>query len=154
MRANPWYAKAGLPARCRPVALLALAGCMATSPPLDAGLDAYPPSAPSGAPLPASEPTRAAFARLGPGINFGNMLEAPREGDWGSRVQDDYPALVWQAGFRHVRLPVRWSAHAGRDAQARIDPVFMARVDSVGRRLLEQGLIVAHIVQHYCQLNG
>src|SRR5512146_2138590 len=45
------------------------------------------------------------------GINFGNMLEAPKEGDWGLTVQEDYFDLVKEAGFDFVRLPVRWFAH-------------------------------------------
>jgi endoglucanase len=99
-------------------------------------------------------PTRQAFAKLGAGVNLGNMLDAPHEGDWGSRVQDGYPAAIRQAGFGHVRLPVRWSAHAGRDASAQIDPVFMARVDDVVDRLLAQGLTVVLDMHHYRQLDG
>jgi endoglucanase len=53
-----------------------------------------------------------------------------------------------------VRLPVRWSAHAGRDAQAHIDPAFMARVDSVVDRLLAQGFTVVLNMHHYRQLDG
>jgi endoglucanase len=101
-----------------------------------------------------SAQTRQAFEKLGAGVNFGNMLDAPYEGAWGSRVKDDYPALVRQAGFGHVRLPVRWSAHAARDASAQIDPVFMARVDQVVDRLLAQGLTVVLDMHHYRQLDG
>jgi len=104
--------------------------------------------------MPASPSTRAAFANLGPGINFGNMLDAPSEGAWGSRVRDEYPGLAWQAGFRHVRLPVRWSAHAAHDARAQIDPVFVRRVDDVVTRLLDQGFTVVVNMHHYRQLDG
>jgi endoglucanase len=129
-------------------------GCTTHGPPSDDKLPVYPESATSAAPVPASPSTRAAFARLGPGINFGNMLDAPSEGAWGSRVRDEYAAMVWQAGFRHVRLPVRWSAHAARDAQARIDPAFMQRVDAVVARLLDQGFTVVLNMHHYRQLDG
>src|SRR5689334_1164272 len=37
-------------------------------------------------------------AALGPGINFGNMLEAPHEGDWGLVLESDYFDLVKNAG--------------------------------------------------------
>lgn len=104
--------------------------------------------------VPAAAETRAAYAALGPGINFGNMLDAPSEGAWGSRVQDGYAALVHEAGFRHVRLPVRWSAHAGLDAQARIDPAFFARVEGVVDALLGQGLTVVVDMHHYRQFDG
>jgi endoglucanase len=134
--------------------LLVLSGCVTHESTPDAALAEYPESTAGAAPLPASPSTRAAFAQLGPGINFGNMLEAPSEGAWGSRVRDEYAAMVWQAGFRHVRLPVRWSAHATRDAQARIDPAFMQRVDAVVTRLLDQGFTVVLNMHHYRQLDG
>ena len=41
------------------------------------------------------------------GINLGNMLEAPNEGEWGLRVQEEYFDLVKEAGFDFVRLPIR-----------------------------------------------
>jgi endoglucanase len=128
--------------------------CATHAPPPGENLTAYPESSPAPAPIPASSSTRAAFARLGPGINFGNMLEAPSEGAWGSHVRDEYPAMVWRAGFRHVRLPVRWSAHATRDAEARIDPAFMQRVDGVVTRLLDEGFTVVLNMHHYRQLDG
>jgi len=46
------------------------------------------------------------------GINLGNALDAPKEGDWGVVLQSDYFKLIKTAGFNHVRLPVRWSSHA------------------------------------------
>ena len=121
-----------------------------------AGCGAVPrAAAPSaGADVEAAAATRAAYAALGPGINFGNMLDAPSEGAWGSRVQDGYAALVRAAGFRHVRLPVRWSAHAGADAQATIAPAFLARVEGVVDALLDQGLTVVVNMHHYRQLDG
>ena len=134
--------------------VLLLAGCTIQAQNADDGLGGFPRSAASMQPSPASTKTRAAFARLGPGVNLGNMLDAPREGDWGSRVQDEYPSMLRQAGFRHVRLPVRWSAHASRDASAQIDPAFMARVDGVVDRLLAQGLTVVLDMHHYRQLDG
>ena len=53
-----------------------------------------------------------AAKKLGVGINLGNMLDAPNEGDWGVRFENDYAAIIRSAGFQHVRLPVKWSAHA------------------------------------------
>src|SRR5512142_2465840 len=66
---------------------------------------------------------------LGRGVNLGNALEAPTEGDWGVVLQDEYFDLVKQAGFASIRLPVRWSAHAQTEKPYTIDPVFMKRVD-------------------------
>ena len=66
---------------------------------------------PTTTPEPTSTPSRS--VNLNRGINFGNMLEAPNEGDWGLRVQEKYFDLVKEAGFDFVRLQVRWNSHAG-----------------------------------------
>ncbi len=120
----------------------------------DSALDAYPLS-PSGTPPGASPEARARASELARGINFGNMLEPPREGDWGLRVEDEFIQLVGQGGFtRSVRLPVRWSNHASADAAAIIDPTFFARVDSVVDRLLARGVTLVLNMHHYRQLDG
>jgi endoglucanase len=107
-------------------------------------------------PLPGASAQAKALARdLDRGINFGNMFDAPKEGDWGLRVEDDFIALVGTGGFTSgVRLPVRWSNHASADAQAVIDPAFFARVDSVVDRLLARGVTVMLNMHHYRQLDG
>ncbi len=90
---------------------------------------------------------------LGRGVNLGNALEAPREGDWGLRLE---PALIDRATrhFQTVRLPVRWSNHASPDAQARLDETFARRVDAVIDRLLAGGGFVILDMHHYTQLVG
>lgn len=77
--------------------------------------------------------TAAAPAPLGiaPCVNLANYLEAPHEGDWGPALRDDDLAAIAAAGFRTVRLPVRWSAHAAAAAPFTIDPAFFARVDHI-----------------------
>jgi endoglucanase len=93
--------------------------------------------------------------RFDRGINFGNMLEAPREGDWGVRAEDRFIDLVGAGGFtQSVRLPVRWSNHASADAAAIIDPAFFARVDHVVDRLISRGATVILNMHHYRQLDG
>jgi endoglucanase len=117
-------------------------------------LDDYPLSAPGVAPG-ASAQVKALAAGLGAGINFGDMLDAPTEGAWGLKVEDEFIALVGTKGFsRHVRLPVRWSNHASVDATAVIDPEFFKRVDSVVERLLAGGSTVMLNMHHYRQLDG
>ena len=49
---------------------------------------------------------------LGRGMNLGNALEAPTEGDWGITLQADNFKKIKDAGFQSVRIPIRWSAHA------------------------------------------
>ncbi len=66
-------------------------------------------------PLPEPTPTTVPSPTLLRGINFGNMLEAPNEGEWGLTVQEEYFDLVKEAGFDFVRLPVRWSTHAEQE---------------------------------------
>ena len=131
----------------------ALGGCAVEA---EGSLDRYPPFDARAEPgsTGAAETTWAAARALGPGINYGNMLEAPREGDWGLRVDPAWAAVVADAGFRHVRLPVRWSNHASLDESAVIDPAFIARVQTVVDGLLARGLTVVLNMHHYRQLDG
>lgn len=68
---------------------------------------------------------------IGACVNMANHLEPPREGDWGRRIAEDDFRIIAAAGFRTVRIPVRWSGHAARKPPYAIDPAFMARVDHV-----------------------
>lgn len=97
-----------------------------------------------------SEPPRT--DPFGRGINFGNALEAPREGEWGLTLVEPYVAEIAEAGFRTVRLPVKWSAHADEAAPYTIDPAFLARVDEVVGWILDHGLGVVVNVHHYDEL--
>ncbi len=89
------------------------------------------------------------------GVNLGDMLEAPNEGEWGLFVQEEYFDLIKDAGFDFVRLPVRWSAHTtyvGYDdggVAHIIDPGFFARVDEVVGWALERDLAVIIDFHHY-----
>ena len=76
-------------------------------------------------------PAGQAAARIGPCINMANMMESPTEGAWGRRIADDDFAIIAKAGFRTVRLPVAFGAHAATDAPYTIDPAFMDRVAHV-----------------------
>ena len=53
-------------------------------------------------------------ASLGRGLNLGNMLDAPKEGDWGVRAEPRFINMV-ATDFKLVRVPVRWSNHASPD---------------------------------------
>ena len=83
------------------------------------------------------------------GVNLGNMLEAPNEGEWGLFVREEYFDLIQQAGFDFVRLPVRWNTHAGQEPPYTIDPTFFARVDEVVNWTLERNLAVIVDFHHY-----
>ncbi len=74
------------------------------------------------------------------GVNLGNMLEAPKEGEWGMTVQEDYFPTIKAAGFTLVRVPIRWAAHVGPGPDYMIDPAFFARVDWVVAQAEKNGL--------------
>lgn len=100
-----------------------------------------------------AESVHQANRRLGRGINLGNALEAPSEGAWGVRLQADYFRTIKQAGFDSVRLPVKWSAHAGAAAPYRIDPTFAERVDWAIDQATANGLNIVVNVHHYGEMD-
>lgn len=83
------------------------------------------------------------------GINMGNMLEAPNEGEWGLYVREEYFDLIKKAGFDFIRLPVRWNSHAEESAPYTVDPAFFARVDEVVNWALERNLTIIVDFHHY-----
>lgn len=115
-------------------------------------------SAAAVAAVPAADPPPkadifAANTALGRGVNLGNALEAPQEGDWGLTLQPEYFKLVRDAGFATVRLPVRWSAHAAKDAPYAVEAKFFERVDWALDRAAEQKLNVVLNVHHYAEMD-
>jgi endoglucanase len=89
---------------------------------------------------------------LGRGVNFGNALESPREGEWGLTLKADYFEAVKKAGFNSVRVPIRWSAHAGDKAPFAIDAEFVKRIDWVIEQALSRELVVIVNVHHFDEL--
>ncbi|MEW6029469.1 MAG: glycoside hydrolase family 5 protein [Chloroflexota bacterium] len=107
-----------------------------------------PPSSTNTA-APSVIPPPADSVALSRGVNLGNMLEAPTEGEWGLFVQEEYFDLIQDAGFDFVRLPVRWNTHAEADWPYTIDPAFFARVDEVVNWALERDLTIIVDFHHY-----
>jgi endoglucanase len=95
----------------------------------------------------------AANKALGRGINFGNCLEAPREGDWGMKLEADFFEKIAAAGFNHVRVPIKWPAHAQKEAPYTIDPVFFERIDWVLKQAQHNKLRVVLDMHHYDELD-
>jgi endoglucanase len=86
------------------------------------------------------------------GINLGNRLEAPNEGDWGSKVlASDFPFIA-KRGFDHVRIPIRWSGHAQTSAPYAIDGAFFSRIDTVLDQALAAPLAVILDMHAYDEL--
>ncbi len=102
---------------------------------------------------------RASWAQLPPDsglgrcINFGNMLEAPNEGDWGLTAEPLFFLRTAEAGFDTIRLPVSWTWHASHTPPYTIDPVFFRRIDQViaQARALNLNIIINN--HHYDELN-
>ena len=46
--------------------------------------------------------------QMGTGINLGNILSAPYEGNWASPLTEDYIDNVARLKFKHVRIPIRF----------------------------------------------
>ena len=86
------------------------------------------------------------------GINFGNTLEAPNEGDWGIVLHEDFFDLVKKAGFNLVRIPIRWSGHADINPPYLIDPSFFKRIDWTVQNSLSRGLTTIIDVHHYKEM--
>lgn len=91
-------------------------------------------------------------ARLGRGINLGNALEAPSEGQWGMYLESKYFSLIAEAGFDSVRVPIRWSAHAELVSPYTINSRFFDRIDWAIDQALQNNLNVVINMHHYDQI--
>jgi endoglucanase len=106
---------------------------------------------------PASEPfvsgvPPAAAAHFKKGINLGNRLDAPNEGDWGGVIQaEDFPFIA-QRGFDHVRIPIRFSGHALPASPYTVDAAFFSRVDTILDQAAAANLGVVVDMHHYDEL--
>lgn len=99
--------------------------------------------------MPIAEPTPAPRPILFRGVNLGNYLEAPKGQDWGYTWQPNHLRLIAEAGFDHVRVPIRWSDYALEEAPYTIEPSFFGRVDAVVDGALGLGLRVVINMHHY-----
>ena len=94
-------------------------------------------------------------------MNFGNSLEAPREGEWGAGLDEAYFQIIADAGFDHVRLPVSWAGYADERAPYTIpdgvDPAIVAqpysniweRVDWAIDQAEQNDLMIIVNMHHY-----
>ena len=115
-------------------------------------------------PTPTEVPVTATYTpipapNLHRGVNFGNMLESPNEGEWGLTVKEEYFDLVKEAGFDFVRLPVNWKAHTTRtgyddgDTGYTIEPAFFARVDEIIGWALKHNLAIILDFHNYEEIS-
>ncbi len=69
---------------------------------------------------------------VGTCINIGNSLEPPTETAWGgTTISDSDFTNIAKAGFKTIRLPVRWDSHAATTAPYTIDAAWLKRVAHV-----------------------
>jgi endoglucanase len=88
-------------------------------------------------------------------VNMGNHLEAPTEGAWGGRkIADDDFQIIAKAGFNTVRIPVRWSTHAGDKPPYAIDLDYMKRVKHVVGNARAAGLNVILNSHHFDEIHS
>ncbi len=92
--------------------------------------------------------------KIGRGINLGNALDAPNEGDWGVVLQEEYFRLIKNAGFNSVRIPIRWSAHARADSPFTIDRTFFDRVDWAVQQAFNNQLLAIINIHHFVEINA
>lgn len=90
--------------------------------------------------------------KLGRGVNLGNALEAPNEGEWGVTLKSEYFDLIKNAGFTSVRIPIRWSAHAAASAPYTIANSFLQRIDWAVEQALTRKLAVVINIHHYDEI--
>ena len=90
--------------------------------------------------------------RLGTGINLGNALESDPSWNWRLDLKKAYFSEIRGKGFDSVRIPVRWSTYASKDAPYTIDPAFFEKVDWAVNQALDQGLWVVLNMHHYLEL--
>jgi endoglucanase len=71
--------------------------------------------------------------QTGMGINFGNTMESPNEGEWvSSKITESYVKYIKSLGFNSVRIPCGWVwTHLSDRSKAKIDPAWLARVKEV-----------------------
>jgi len=91
-------------------------------------------------------------SRLGRGVNIGNALEAPKEGDWGVTIEDEYFTYLKEKGFNSVRIPIKWSAHASETSPYTINQQFFERIDHIINKALDNNLAVIINVHHYDEM--
>jgi endoglucanase len=90
--------------------------------------------------------------RLGHGVNLGNALEAPTEGEWGMTLEAEFFSVIYQGGFDSVRVPIRWSNHAASQSPYLIEKAFFERIDWVVEQAQKNHLAVILNMHHYQEM--
>lgn len=89
--------------------------------------------------------------KLGRGINYGNMFEAPSETEWGNPWKSSYAEKIADLGFNHIRIPIRWEPANRSSAVApfTINSSFLNRIKQVVDSALNNGLYAIINMHHH-----
>lgn len=120
--------------------------------PLPTPPDVVPVHSVSEVPVPPVETASQPLPGFRRGINLGNALDAPREGAWGVTLQPEHFRMAKAAGLDHVRLPVRFSAHADDAPPYEIKSALFKRVEWAIEQASENGLSIIIDLHHYQEL--
>jgi endoglucanase len=93
-----------------------------------------------------------AVADLKRGMNFGDAMDAPNEGDWGWSLSASAFKAVHEAGFDHVRVPMRIASHCDPSPPYRIDKRFLHRMDWAVDQALSNDLAIIIDLHHYTSM--
>ena len=86
--------------------------------------------------------------KMGLGINLGNTLDAPFEGNWAPAAKESFFDEYKARGFTNVRVPVQWGHHISESAPYAVNETFMTRVEQVVDWSLDRGLVTILNTHH------
>jgi aryl-phospho-beta-D-glucosidase BglC (GH1 family) len=89
--------------------------------------------------------------KLGRGINYGNMFEAPSESAWGNPWRTKYAGMIGDLGFNHIRIPIRWEPADRSMATApyTVNSTFLNRIKQVVDSVLDNGMFAIINMHHH-----
>lgn len=86
-------------------------------------------------------------------LNIGNSLEAPKDQPWDVPMDSSYFALIKEAGFQTVRLPVRFSDYVDKsNSDYLLNEAFMQEIDSYIKEALDQNLTIVLDFHHFTEI--
>lgn len=97
---------------------------------------------------------RQVASAMGVGINLDGYFESVTPGLWGHSYSLADVERVARAGFRHIRLPVRWDTHTSQNIASVLDPAYVALIRSFVSAAVGHGLYVILDVHHFRNLEG
>lgn len=86
--------------------------------------------------------------RMGKGINLGNTLDAPKEGQWAEATKAYYFDDFKKMGFQNVRIPTHWGSYADETAPYKINSKWLNRVEEVVDWALKRDFVVILNTHH------